>query len=223
MVVRLLFVVSVLIWVVATVELQPILYLLLCSIFIVRFQGLTLLFFTRSFRLLLWLFVPIFLFHGIFSPGTYIQFPVYLPLSIEGLERALFLCVHIALIFFSAILIFRTLTLSEWCSLLDKLPRADAIKPYMLLMPRLRKRMADTLFEQKQAWSTMHKRWFHLPDILVLSIQKMLVAGKEEANDLWQTWEERVLQGKVETIILWHVKDLLYVGLLVVGWGLMWT
>jgi hypothetical protein len=222
MIVRCLFVVSVLAWVVATKEFQPMFSLLICSLIVLKAQGLSMLFFVRSFRLLFWLFIPILLFHGIFTPGTYMQSPIYLPLSVEGLERALFLCTHVALIFYSALLIFRTLTPTEWFAWLNKLPKADTLKPYLLLLPVLRKRMAVIVHEQKENWLSTKQRWLHLPDALVLSIQEMAVAGKEEANDLWNNWEKRMLQNDSEVILLWVSKDILYVVLMVAGWGLMW-
>lgn len=197
-------------------------YLLCCSLLILYLQGLPLRAFIKSFRLLLWLFVPTVLFHGLFSPGLYIQSPVYIPLTVEGLARGLHLSIHIALIFFAAMLLYRTLSIAEWYSCLNKLPKANTLQPYFLLIPQLRMRLYTILVEQKQSWRAMEQRWLHLPDMLVSSIQAMLSASQEEAELLWNNWETRLATIYTQPIVLWTIRDIGYIALILFGWGFIW-
>ncbi len=222
MIVRCVFIISVLIWVVVSVELQTMVYFLCCSLVVLYLQGMPWMAFIKIFRLLLWLFVPILLFHGLFTPGLYVQSPIALPLTIEGLSRGLYLSLHIALIFFAAMLLYRSLTMAEWYSCLNRLPKANVLQPYFLLIPQLRKRLYAILSEQKQSWRVLEQRWLHLPDMLVLSIQDMLHAGEEEAEALWYNWDTRLASMHAEPIVLWAVKDIGYAVLLLLGWGFLW-
>jgi len=200
------------------------LLLLLLCISLLRLRGAKALLFMRSFRLLIWLFIPILLFQSFFSYGTYIQHPFFMPLSIEGLQHAFFLCLHLLLIFFAALACLRLLSYYEWLTCIYHLPwLATLSMPYILLISSLRVHHATMLQEQKQIFKNSDAKWRMFPDLCVTSIETMFIVGRKEANDLWENWELRnhALSSQVVPITF-AFADYIYMTLLIFGWSLFW-
>ncbi len=222
MMVRWLVIFSVLIWVVELDDLLPTFSLLFLCILGLRLQGFKLEYFVKSFRLLLWLFVPTLLFHGFFTPGIMINYPIYIPLSLEGFERGLFLCARISLVFFAALLVSRVFTKMQWIAFVEHTPFAQALKPYFLLLPLLQQRMSNIIFQQKVAWKQQGQHWSALPTYILQSIEAVIGTGKEEAKDLWDNWGMRLTDVKQTSIPLWSMQNLMYILFMVSGWCLLW-
>jgi len=195
--------------------------LLLCCLSLLKWLGQGNILFLRSFKLLFWLYVPILLLHGLMTPGTYVQTPIYLPLSSEGLHQGFYLCLHITLMFFAAILVLKVLERSDFDTVLDMYPTlGNQVKPYLLLVVSLHKGVVDTISVKHQQWKQMDSKWLSLPDMLVESIQSVLHMGKCEAKELWLHWDERFAEDKqsaleIDTITKYEVY---YIGLTVLGW-----
>ena len=222
MIVRSLFIVSLLLWVVALDELLPIFLLTIYSVLVLFVQGFKIAYMLKSLRLLMWLFIPIMLFHGLFTPGRLIQQPMYIPLSIEGLERGLYLSAHITLIFFCALLVFRVFTTQEWVYLINKLPKSEPLKTYLVLLAALKDEVTNVLKQEKKQWSEQGKLWSNLPQLLVDSIQKVFLSAKREAKNLWKNWDNRMDIQSESTLSLWSSKEFMYAGMMALGWSLFW-
>ncbi len=225
MIFRVLFAFSLLTWALLLKQNSWMLGLVIACMLLMYLDGAKAILFIRSLKLLLWLFIPIIFFQGFFTPGTYIQTPVYLPLSIEGLNHAWFLCLHIMLMFFSALLFFRMLALSEWTYLLSFLPKLTAgLSPYLILVVSLRVRVTEILAKQHLAWGERGKIWLNMPNMMIQTIQMTLDAGHQEAHDLWQHWEKRMRNdgSKQQSFFALNAKDYMYGVLLLSGWLALW-
>ncbi len=222
MIVRWFVIFSILVWVVALQSLPPTFLLIVLCIVGLLLQGLNMTFLFKSLKLLLWLFVPTMLFHGFFTPGTMLQQPFYVPLSKEGLERGLMICMHIALVFFAAMFVLRVFSKAQWLSMIESLPFAHKLKPYILLLSAIRQHMPDILNKKKLVWEKQKKRWSSLPNMLMLAIEDVLLTAKVEAKSLWQQWDVRIAKVEHANIPLYTANDFLYLAFMMMGWGLFW-
>ncbi|MDX8383694.1 MAG: hypothetical protein R8M45_06405 [Ghiorsea sp.] len=218
---RLLFGVSLLVWAMLAAELWLMLCLTLLSVLILLLRGAKALLFWRSFSLLLWLFLPIIIFQSLFSTGTYIQKPIPLPLTIEGLNRALFLCLHMLLIFFSALTCFRLLAYKEWLRCLYAVPSLGTrIEPYLLLLDPLQTKSLNILHKQRDEWQQTKRKWLYFPQACVQMIEKMLTSGQQEAQMLWEDWEIRSAKARsvYQQPLPPSLLDVLYATIMLLGW-----
>jgi len=222
---RIFFVLTLLILAVLAEDVKETLLLCVISSVTLVFRGAKLYLFVKTLSLLLWLFVPIILFHGLFSPGVFIQEPFFLPLSVEGLERALQLCLHITAIFFAALLLTRILKLTEYYYCLSLFPKQKArLMPYLLLLPTLRAFTQNTLAEQRLIWRKQGHKWLSLPYMLVQMMELVIAHAKNEAQAIWLNWDERIkviaapLQVKQKITFV----DTFYGLLALFIWGTLW-
>jgi len=226
MILRIVFVISLMAWSVMLDHFLLMLAQLLCCFVFLRVKGASRLLFSRSLFLLLWLFLPIFFFQGVFTPGTYIQTPIYIPLSHEGLLRASMLCLHITLIFFSALLAFRLVKISEYTVLLAWSPHLTVkLQSYLILMPRLKQEIVKTLDETRLIWLSMESKWLKLPYMLSLCVESMMVVAKQQAELLWKNWDANILETQVtrESVLRFERTDILYAVFTWVVWTLWWV
>jgi len=222
MIVRLLLLVSLFIWVVALNGLSPIFLLCFMFFYLLHIQGFALANFLRSFYMLTWLFFPIFIFHGFFTSGTMVQYPIYLPISEEGLLRALDLSTHLGLVFFSALVAFRLFSKDEWFGMLGESKAGIYLKPYIHLISGLRSEMLQVLHKRKKEWLKMEHRWSKLPQVLLSMIQNMLVQAKEQASKLWLDWDLIMQESGSQPASLYSSKDRVYLISMMLGWGIFW-
>ena len=222
MVVRWIFIISQLVWVALLNSVLPIFFLLMFNMIVLLTQGFPVSYLVKSLKLLLWLWVPILLFHGFFTPGTLIQQPVYLPLSIEGLQQGLYLSAHIGVIFFTAMLVLRVFSKEEWLILLQRLPFFSVVHPYIQMVLDLRPQVTLIFMQQKQIWEEKNHHWLALPDLFIASIKSTLEAGKKVAYQLWQNWDARMQPISTDEVEVWSVFDARYMLFLIIGWGLFW-
>ncbi len=221
MIFRVLFAFSLFVWALLLKQNVWVLGLTVFCIAHMYLIGFKVIVFIRSIKLLLWLFVPITVFHGLFTPGSYVQVPFYLPLTIEGLDQALFLCLHIMLMFFVALLFLRLLSFAEWTYLLSFFPALlNYVRPFIFLLESMRYLAMEILSKQRLQWLAMESKWLNFPDVVVESVQLMVVAGKQEADKLWQQWDAKILQVHLENkgIFAINAHDSIYALLLLSGW-----
>jgi len=225
MILRFFFIISFMVWAVMQDQfLLMLMQLLFCIVFL-SVKGVSRLLFVRSLALLLWLFLPIFFFHGVFTPGTYIQTPIYIPLSHEGLARASMLCLHITLIFFSALLMFRVVKVSEYDAMLTWISPMSVIHLYLILMEPLKKEIVRTLDESRLAWMNMEGRWGKLPDTLGFCVESIVIGSKRQAELLWKNWDASIFEKKAsrESVFSFARRDILYGVFTSSVWTLWWV
>lgn len=222
---RVLFSISILAWSLSMNKPALMVGLLLFYLLLLIWLGQGTILLYRSFKLLFWLYTPILILHGLFTPGIYIQSPVYIPLSVDGLSQGFYLCMHITLMFFAAILVFKVMKRSDFYSLIDMHPViGNHVKPYVLLLMQLQKGVLEIISENHQQWKAMGSKWFNLPDMLIESIQSVLRMGKFEAKSLWKHWDERfatdIQQSK--TLASYTKYEVYYAVFTVIGWVVLY-
>jgi hypothetical protein len=162
----------------------------LLTIGLLYLQSKSLVIIKRSFRLLAWLFVPIVLLHGFFTPGTYMM---GLPISIEGLKQSLVLSLNLVCMFFTALLVMQVLEMKYLLQALQKTPvLSQVLLPRLLLLTRLRTTIPKLLHKQRLHWHGLEHKWFALPDVLFESILSILKRSRHEAHFLWEHWDHEV-------------------------------
>ncbi|MDQ7003404.1 MAG: hypothetical protein Q9N67_00150 [Ghiorsea sp.] len=218
--IRGIFIISLMIWVIALNEFLPTFLLCLMCFYILHIQGFTRVNFLRSFYALTWLFLPIFIFHGFFTPGIMVQYPFYLPVSEEGLLRALHLSIHLGLVFFAALIAFRVFSKAEWFTILDRTKYASDLKPYVYLIAALRIEMMQVLQCRKKEWLEMEDRWFQLPQVLFFIIHNMISQAKEQAFRLWTGWDLVMREVERGAVVLSSTKCHLYWVSMMLGWAI---
>ena len=167
----------------------------LLTIGLLYLQSKSLVIIIRSFRLLVWLFVPIVLLHAFLTPGTYIM---GLPVSIEGLKQSFVLSLNLACMFFTALLVMQVLKMKYLLQALQRTPTLSQILlPSLLLIRRLRITIPLLLNQQRMYWQRLEHKWLALPDVLFESILSILKSSRFEAQLLWEHWD-----GEVEKLLV---------------------
>lgn len=179
--------------------------------------------FFKSARLLSWFFLPIILFQGLFTPGTYIQEPFYIPLSVEGLKYAFTLCLHIATLFVVALLFSRLITVQEWHNVLSKSAKLNNLfKPYLILMQAMKGYVAQVFRLHYRQWKNNGRNFRQLPKLLAQLIEQVISNAKKEANHLWLEWDSHFLHAERTGRSRYSVSDYLYGVSVAIGWSLFW-
>jgi len=142
----------------------------------------------RSFGLLRWFIIPILLLHLCFSPGQLMLPGWALPFTWEGLQLGLQLSVHLAALFFAAIVMFLALRRSEWIQLLLLLPffSSSAIT-YLVMMTPLRSSVGELLQAFRSRWQ-LRRSWQQLPVMLVSTFSTALALAEVQSQQLWLRW-----------------------------------
>ena len=175
-----------------TVENNVLLLFTLVTTVLLYMQTKSFIIISRSFRLLIWLLVPIILLHTIFTPGTYLMgFPV----SVEGIKQSFSLSVNLTCMFFTALLVMNTIQMKQCLFWLQGKPKLNrAITPSLMLLMRLRTMIPQELGMQRVRWQSLEHKWLSLPDMLFESISSILKRSRDEAKSLWEKWDEEVEQ-----------------------------
>lgn len=146
----------------------------------------------RSFRLLMWLFIPIVLLHSFFTPGTYIM---GLPVSIEGLKQSFVLSLNLACVFFTALLVMNVIEMKHLLQVLKKTQKLNHMMlPNLILLSRLRTLIPQALKMQRKQWQSLEHKWLALPDVLFETILSILKNSRDEAKLLWENWDKEMEQ-----------------------------
>ncbi len=162
----------------------------LCLI-IVQFQGVKLL--RRAMKLLIWLFVPILLLHALFTPGELIVSGMLLPVSFEGLKMAGWLALHLAAIFFSALLLFRLLTQKEWMRLVTRIPMlGHKFMAYTALLETGWVSTKEMIIQEKEAWKSDKQRLRGFFFRMAKLPARRFHSSRDDASELWNNWEQRM-------------------------------
>lgn len=146
-------------------------------------------------RLLRWLVLPILLLHMLLTPGAMVFPSLPLPISREGLERGLWLSLHLMEMFVAAMALSRLLLWSEWLQWLAAWP---GIGPRLVIDARLfmlMQRDARLLIErQRRRWRAHRFDLVLLARLLAETLQQMLARSELQAMRLWRHWHSPRLQ-----------------------------
>ncbi|MDQ7003151.1 MAG: hypothetical protein Q9N02_10790, partial [Ghiorsea sp.] len=171
---------------------QTLLLFTLLTMAILYLQTKSFVIIARSFRLLIWLFMPIFLLHSFFTPGTYIM---GLPVSIEGLKQSFSLSLNLACMFFTALLVMNMIEMKHLLQVLKKREKLNQMMmPNLILLLRLRTLIPQALNMQRKYWQSLDHKWLVLPDVLFETILAILKSSGDEARLLWENWDKEMEQ-----------------------------
>jgi len=148
----------------------------------------------RAVRLLIWLLLPILLLHAFFTPGELIVVhEMVLPVSFEGVARGGWLALHLAVIFFAALLLFRLLEKKEWLRLAIKLPVwGDHLLVYAALLESGWATTKAMIKDEQVEWAREGKRLRRVPFRIMAMPASMLQSARDDARELWHHWDQRL-------------------------------
>jgi len=141
----------------------------------------------RALKVLAFLVLPILILHMWLTPGRLlISLGRFGGISAEGLEHGGWLSLHLVLMYFSAMLFSRLVSLQEWMSL-TSVCGGRRLQPYlMLLMPLARqvRWRTQTLARQWRQRGT----WRELPLTLSAVTAQCMSVSRHQADALWMRW-----------------------------------
>jgi len=176
-------------------DIPTLLLALLGSVLLLRFRHSTWQSVLRAARLLLWLLVPIFILHLIFTPGQLIWPGSGLPFSREGVLEGAWLALHLCTLFYAAMLLSGSLSREEWALYCLRLPWVGPdLLPYVKLATPIRtlanRGLADARCEMRAAGGLRD-----IPQVL-FALTGLLAdlwhACATEAELVWQSWDETI-------------------------------
>jgi len=156
---------------------------------------------TRGWRLLRWLLIPIVLLHLLFTPGEVLLTRFPLRFSSEGLHRGLWLSLHLATIFYAALVLARMWRYEEWLGYIHIIAGRRMAAHLLLLFP---------LWRDIQALIRVYQRQWRLRGSLSMLGQAALGLaratirqGRARAGALWLRWHDDmhlVLAGPTQAV-----------------------
>jgi len=146
----------------------------------------------RLLRLLRWFVIPVLLLHTLLSPGQLLMPGGWLPISQEGLVRGLYLSLHLSVIFFTAMLMFRLLQRAEWLRYVLLLPWVGKkLAVYVWMMASMHLNITALLYDLRMQFR-LRRDWQRAPLLLMAAFKQALVEASEHASLLWLRWPEQM-------------------------------
>ncbi len=141
----------------------------------------------RAIRLLLWLILPIFLLHLFSTPGALIWPGSMLPFTWEGADRGTWLSIRLLFLFFSAMLLSRSLTLEEWEAQICHIPvMGRRLYPYLKLFHPMRDQASGLVRKHWREGRSRGMVW--VPEMVVHLLEDLLYSSREQAEVVWKGW-----------------------------------
>jgi len=144
----------------------------------------------KSWRVLRWLLIPMFIFHILFTPGEIVWVGFALPISYEGLMLALQLSLKLCEMFICALLLGHLLPMQLWLKSLQKISFLQyLLMPYLRLMPMMLRRVPILVRRTYRAWcleSKKVKTLAHYMTELVMAVEK---DSRRRAKYVWLSWD----------------------------------
>jgi len=142
----------------------------------------------RAIRLLLWLVLPICILHLLLTPGALIWPGSSLPFTWEGLNRAIWLSTRLFFLFFSAMLLSRSLSMEEWQMQIYRIPAVGhRLYPYLQLFQPMQKTTAKLA---RKHWHESRSRGLaSVPEMIAGLLEDVLRSGHEQAKLVWEGWK----------------------------------
>jgi len=140
----------------------------------------------HAFRLLLWLIIPIFLLHLVFTPGRVIWPGSGLPFSYEGVNQASWLALHLCALFAAAMGLSRSLSLSEWTYYVARMPLIGArLLPFVTLALPMQKMVGESIQHQHRKPHTLKE----MPNTLAGLFADVWQGADVLADRIWECWQ----------------------------------
>ena len=222
---RFLFSVSLLAWSMLLSQSHWSLILLMTSGFILAQSGTKIVTFMKIGKVLLWLFIPILFFQSLFTPGNYIVFSIALPITYEGIQQGLLLCMHLATVYFAAFAVMRLVSYSEWLKLIRLIPLIyPKLFPTLVLTIELKKVITSSLQARYKQWYSAKHKYKRLPFMIADAMRDVVTQAENKAAYAWQSWDAKAyeIDALQADVTLFRVSDMLFVFPLVTGWVLIW-
>jgi len=164
--------------------------LMLCTVLLRRVNGSWMPVF-KAVRLLLWLILPVCMLHLFLTPGARIWPGGMLPFTWEGVDRAAWLSTRLVFLFFSAMLLSRSLSLDEWQAQICRIPVVGSrLNPYLQLFHAMRDTVPELV---RKHWRENRSRGITaIPEMIVCLLEGVLRSGHEQATRVWENWDERL-------------------------------
>lgn len=145
----------------------------------------------RAFALLRWLLIPIVLLHLLFTPGELLIAGMAWPVSVEGLQSGLWYALHLAVIFFAAMLLSILLRREEWVALFVAMPVFGArLLPYVILMERSLAHTQAMVESAYAAWRNGDRGFRSFMAYLTILPVQAYAESHQLARDVWESWDQ---------------------------------
>ncbi|HKJ83002.1 MAG TPA: hypothetical protein VJ961_03155 [Mariprofundaceae bacterium] len=146
----------------------------------------------QAWRLLRWLIIPVFILHLFFTPGT-LMFPgSVIPLTVEGMEMAVWLSLRLALLFYAALLLSRALSVQEWIGFLSAIPFiGPRMRTYLYLFIPMYHVMRNLTGRYREMWLLRGRRRA-LGILLATMLEEVMRVGSRLADSLWLRWDDGI-------------------------------
>jgi len=164
------------------------LFLVLLSMVMLRVLDGHVLTSLRLLGLLRWFVLPIVLLHALFSPGQLLMLAWFIPISREGVVQGVSLSLHLAAVFFVAMLMFRLLKRAEWLRYILLLPYlGQRLLVYAWMMGGMKANIT-TLLHDLRTQFRWRKDWKRAALLLLSIFRQVLADASEHAAMLWLRW-----------------------------------
>jgi len=147
----------------------------------------------RILRLLRWFIIPIILLHTFFSPGRLLWPDFFIPMSREGLLQGMMLSLHLSMIFFVAMMMFRLLTRSEWLRYMIVLPGLGKQIVIYIWMMACMKHHTMALLASLRLQFRLRRDLKGVPLLLMSAFKQSLADASEYAAMLWLRWPTKIM------------------------------
>lgn len=153
---------------------------------------------SKSWRILRWLLIPIMIFHMLFTPGEIVWVDFPLPVSYEGLILAFHLSLKLCEMFVCALLLGRLLSMQVW---LQAIAQIDVLQhhltPYLHLMPVMLRRVPMLVRRTYRAWRLEPKKVRKLASYMTELIIAVEKDSRRRAKYTWISWDKPMVTGLV--------------------------
>lgn len=147
---------------------------------------------TQAWRMLRWLMIPIILLHLLFTPGTMLFAGSPVMLSSEGLRQGIWLSLHLAAIFLSALIVARMWLREEWlhhiCAM--SIP-GNRLHAHLMLLYPLQRNVLALIRAHQMRWR-LHGSMSTLGPVAMALLRATIASGKAQARALWLRWHDDI-------------------------------
>lgn len=141
----------------------------------------------RALKILAFLVIPILALHMWLTPGRIlVSLGRFGHISAEGLERGGWLSLHLALMYFSAMLFSRLISLPEWM-VLTSACGGRRLQPYLMLLTPLARQVRWRTQSLARQWR-QRGTWRELAQTLAAVLGQCLSVSRRQADALWLRW-----------------------------------
>lgn len=143
----------------------------------------------RAFKVLAFLILPILVLHMWLTPGRLlIDFGDFGGISAEGLARGGWLSLHLALMYFAAMLFSRLIFLREWMAL-TAWCGGGRLQAYVIMLAPLARQVRWRMQSLARCWRR-RGTWRELAPMLAAVLNQCLSVSRRQADALWLRWPD---------------------------------